>query len=105
MTRSDEPMNTTMNRREALAVLASTAAMPLFNACNNGSTPPAAPTNTGADAAALLDQIGENYLRFAPESATSLGIDTGARATLRSQLTDRSAEGQQRIADQLRADL
>ena len=41
----------------------------------------------------------------APEGATSLGIDTGARAALRSQLTDRSAQGQQQIANQLRADL
>ena len=40
-----------------------------------------------------------------PETATSLGIDTGTRAELRSQLMDRSAEGQQRIASQLRRDL
>ena len=58
-----------------------------------------------AEASALLDQIGDNYLRFAPESATSLGVDTGPRAALRSQLTDRSAEGQQRIARQVRQDL
>jgi uncharacterized protein (DUF885 family) len=54
---------------------------------------------------ALIDQIGEHYLRFAPESATSLGIDTGARAALRSELADRSAEGQQKIANQVRQDL
>jgi uncharacterized protein (DUF885 family) len=53
----------------------------------------------------LLDEIGESYLRFAPEGATSLGIDTGARASLRSQLTDRSAEGQRKIANQVRQDL
>ena len=40
-----------------------------------------------------------------PEAATSLGLDTGARAELRSQLMDRSADGQQRIASQLRSDL
>lgn len=40
-----------------------------------------------------------------PETATSLGLDTGARAELRSQLMDRSAEGQQGIASQLRHDL
>jgi uncharacterized protein (DUF885 family) len=39
------------------------------------------------------------------ESATSLGIDTGVRAALRSQLTDRSEAGKQRIANQVRADL
>ncbi len=98
----------TMNRREALAALASTAALPLLSGCSGPSTPastPAPATNAAADAAKLLDEIGENYLRFAPESATSLGIDTGARAGLRSQLADRSAEGQQKIADRVRQDL
>ncbi len=98
----------TMNRREALAALASTAALPLLSGCSGPSTPastPAPAANAAADAAKLLDEIGENYLRFAPESATSLGIDTGARAGLRSQLADRSAEGQQKIADRVRQDL
>jgi uncharacterized protein (DUF885 family) len=58
-----------------------------------------------ADAGAWLDQAADDLLRLSPESATSLGIDTGARAALRSQLGDRSEEGQQRIASQLRADL
>jgi uncharacterized protein (DUF885 family) len=56
-------------------------------------------------ALAMLDSVGENLLALLPEQATSLGLDTGARAALRSQLTDRSADGQQRIAGQLRADL
>jgi uncharacterized protein (DUF885 family) len=58
-----------------------------------------------ADAHALIDDIGNSLLRLVPETATSLGIDTGTRAGLRSQLMDRSAEGQQRIASQLRRDL
>ena len=66
---------------------------------------PAPPATTEADALALLDQVADNLLRLTPEGATSLGIDTGARAALRSQLTDRSAQGQQQIANQLRADL
>ena len=96
-----------MNRREALAALASTAALPLLQGCGGGSSPaaPATTSNAHADAVKLLDEIGENYLRFAPESATSLGVDTAARAALRSQLADRSAEGQQRIATQVRQDL
>jgi uncharacterized protein (DUF885 family) len=61
--------------------------------------------NPDTDALALLDGFSENLLRLYPESATSLGLDVDARASLRSQLTDRSAEGQQRIANQLRADL
>src|SRR5688572_24787968 len=96
-----------MNRREALAALASSVTLPLLHGCGNPSVPSTTVTsaNTGADAANLLDAIGENYLRFAPESATSLGVDTGARAASRSQLADRSADGQKKIADQVRQDL
>jgi len=61
--------------------------------------------STDADALRLLDEIAENLLRLQPESATSLGIDTGARAALRSQLADRSAGGKQRLATQVRTDL
>jgi uncharacterized protein (DUF885 family) len=95
-----------LNRREMLAALASAATLPLLPSCNREPAPaPATASRTQADAMKLLDEIGENYLRFAPESATSLGVDTGARAALRSQLTDRSAEGQQKIANQVRQDL
>ncbi len=93
-----------MNRREAIAALASTAAVPFLSGCSEPASTPM-PANRDADALALLDEIGENYLRFAPESATSLGIDTGARAALRSQLSDRSAAGQQNIAATVRQDL
>ena len=87
-----------------IAALASAAALSLVPACTrNGAPTPSAPTE--ADALALLDGLADNLLRLLPESATSLGIDTGARAALRSQLADRSAEGQQRVAKQLREDL
>ena len=61
--------------------------------------------SSDADALKLLEDVADNLLRMFPESATSLGIDTGARAALRSQLADRSGEGQQRLAKQVRADL
>jgi uncharacterized protein (DUF885 family) len=101
-------MSPLLNRREALAALASTAALPLLPGCADQPSPAPTPTPAAtleAEASALLEQIGENYLRFAPESATSLGVDTGERAALRSQLADRSAEGQQKIAAQVRQDL
>jgi len=101
-------MSPLINRREALAALASTATLPLLQGCENkpASTPAAAaPTNTEADAQKLLDEIGENFLEYFPESATSLGIDTGARSAMRARLADRSAEGQKKIADQVREDL
>jgi uncharacterized protein (DUF885 family) len=92
------------SRREALVALASTGALPLMYACarDGAPTPPRA---NEADALTLLDAVADNLLRLFPEAATSLGIDTGARAALRSQLADRSAEGQQRVVKQLRADL
>ena len=92
------------SRREAIGALASTVALPLMSGCKSEPMPQPS-TTTEADALALLDQIADNQLRLAPEGATSLGVDTGARAALRSQLMDRSAQGQQQIADQLRADL
>src|SRR5215510_381692 len=64
---------------------------------------PAQPND--AQALAVLDRIAEDLLGLSPETATSLGIDTGSRAALRSQLSDRSAEGTQRVATQLRAAL
>ncbi|HLA14797.1 MAG TPA: DUF885 family protein [Gemmatimonadaceae bacterium] len=100
----------TFSRREVIAALASAAAMPLVSACGRyrvpaGTTAITPATPNEASALALLDEIAENLIRLMPEGATSLGIDTGARAALRSQLTDRSAEGQRRIANQLRGDL
>jgi uncharacterized protein (DUF885 family) len=57
------------------------------------------------DAIALLDDVANNLLAIFPETATSLGVDTGIRAPLRAQLADRSERGKQRIAQQVRADL
>lgn len=94
-----------MNRREAIAALVSTAALPLMHGCGREPSSTPAITNMEGDTLSLLDQFAENLLRLVPESATSLGIDTGARAALRSQLADRSAEGVQRIAGQVRSDL
>jgi len=87
-------------RREAVAALAaSAAALPLVSCRRVGSAA------TDADAGKLLDSIGENLLRLSPSGATTLGVDTGARAALRSQLEDRSAAGRQRVADLLKQDL
>jgi uncharacterized protein (DUF885 family) len=94
-----------LSRREALAALASAAALPLVIGCDGKETSVPPPLSTDADALALLDGVADNLLKLQPEGATSLGIDTGARAALRSQLGDRSAEGQQRLAKQVRVDL
>jgi uncharacterized protein (DUF885 family) len=61
----------------------------------------AAPSDDAA-AARALDGITERLLRLFPERATGLGIDKGARAALKTRLTDTSPAGQQRIASELR---
>jgi uncharacterized protein (DUF885 family) len=91
-------------RREALAALASTAALPLLSRCaRDAASTPA--MSHDADAIALLDSVADNLLKLQPEAATSLGLDTGPRASLRALLADRSADGQRRLAAQIRADL
>jgi len=94
-----------MNRRELIVTLLSAATLPLMPAC--GAHDDAAKTTPpgDADALALLSDVGDNLTRLFPEVATQLGLDTGARAALRSQLMDRSAAGRQHIADVVRADL
>jgi uncharacterized protein (DUF885 family) len=92
-----------MNRREVIIALASAAAVPLYGCSRRPSSE--ASTDPESEVLALIDRIAENLLRLSPEGATSLGIDTGDRASLRSQLMDRSAAGQQRIASLVREDL
>jgi hypothetical protein len=95
--------------RRALLALLSAGALPFLFACGGSrgaSAPPATPAQPDdAEALALLSKIAEDLLRLSPETATSLGIDRGARAALRSQLGDRSADGVQRVASQVRAAL
>ena len=59
-------------------------------------------TGVSAD---LLGKFAEQILTEYPENATSLGIDTGARAGLKHRLTDRSAAGRARLAAAARARL
>jgi uncharacterized protein (DUF885 family) len=96
-----------LSRRQAVAALASSAAMPLLSGCARtlAEAPAAAAATTEAGAAALLDSVADNLLRLQPETATSLGVDKGEHAALRSLLADRSAAGQQRVAEILRTDL
>jgi uncharacterized protein (DUF885 family) len=103
------------NRREVLAALSASALLPLVSLRSaHGQTPatpgaagagPAGRMTTEAEATKLLDAIGERLLSLAPEAATTLGLDKGDHAELRSQLADRSVAGQRRLADTIRADL
>lgn len=85
------------SRRQFLASTATLAAFPALPACAKGA--PSA--DTAADA--LLSATAEQLLTNAPESATSLGIDKGERAHLRSMVEDRSMAGRQKVAEGLRA--
>lgn len=94
-----------LSRREVILALASAAALPLISGCTPGPGAAPVPPNADAPALALLDSVADEFFRLFPDSASSLGLDTGARAGLRSTLADRSAEGQLHIAKQIRADL
>ena len=92
------------SRRQALGALSAgvaAIAMPI-RATAQASSPAA---SGEAEVKALLDSIGENLLALSPEGATSLGLDPGARAVLRSRLADRSQAGQDKVAAVLRSDL
>ena len=92
-----------LSRREALAGLAASTALPFL--VSEPAFAQAVDPAAEARATALLDGIAERLVSFYPEQATSLGIDKGERAGLRSRLLDRSGIGQQRIAQTVRSDL
>jgi uncharacterized protein (DUF885 family) len=83
------------SRRQALALLGAGAA-------TTALSPAAAWAAPTTDAAALLDTLAWRMIDLSPESATSLGIDTGVHAALRRRLGDRSHAGQDAQAALLR---
>ena len=89
------------SRRQFLATTAALTVLPALPACARGQA--AAAGDEAADK--LLAATAEQLLEDDPAQATSLGIDKGERAHLRSMLQDRSAAGLARTADRLRARL
>lgn len=65
----------------------------------------ARPQSPDAEAQTLIDVAAERFLDMFPESATYLGIDSGQRARLKFELSDRSPAGMARIASTLREDV
>jgi uncharacterized protein (DUF885 family) len=88
-----------LDRRQFLAASASAAAL--------SAVPAAAMPHSEGDAGAeaLLAAIAEEMLRDHPENATTLGLDKGARQSLKSRLSDRSLAGKAREAAQVTARL
>lgn len=91
-----------LSRRQAVASLAATAALPLLAGCAQQLAPAAFPLRSAAPDDApvqhMLSAIAEELLSEYPENATALGLDTGARMTLKSSLSDRSLIGSRRLA-------
>ncbi|AOR76111.1 DUF885 domain-containing protein [Novosphingobium resinovorum] len=88
-----------ISRRSAIHLLAAGTAAAALPA-RAFATSPARP-----DAAALLDEIAWSLLDHVPESATGLGVDTGAHHALRSRMEDRSQAGRDAYAATLRKGL
>ena len=90
-----------LSRRSFIGALGASTALTALPGCVT------APAAGGREAAAtqLLDDIAWNLLQHEPTRATSLGVDTGEHAALRSQLGNSSPEGQAAYAATLRADL
>jgi uncharacterized protein (DUF885 family) len=108
MSQTDPPVSKpTLSRRQAVAALAASAALPFLPGCGRETGPGADATvkEEAGQVTRLLEEIAENLVQLSPEGATSLGIDRDERRSLRSKLGDRSAAGQERIAATLRADL
>ena len=84
----------TTNRRDFIVGTGAAIAVASVPAVAAGADP-------DASVQTLLQQFAEELLVDYPESATMLGIDNGERATLKSRLADRSAAGQEAIAQRV----
>ncbi|MCU0728715.1 MAG: DUF885 family protein [Sphingopyxis sp.] len=94
---------TLFDRRQTIAMMLATTAI-------GGCAATPAPDDIGtaqtrpdgtADVASLYDQLFDRMLASNPTGATSLGLDTGARAGLRSQLSSSAADSRFGFASQL----
>jgi uncharacterized protein (DUF885 family) len=81
-----------LNRRHFLGSAGALAALQLLPGCATRSA------LEGESAEALLERMAEAILAEYPENATTLGLDKGERAGLKSKLTDRSLHGRARLA-------
>lgn len=97
-----------LSRRTLLqtsAAAAATSALSLTGCVEKPAAPTSVPpVDTAKNSAAdLMAQATDLMLKAYPESTSSAGIDTGEYAPLKAKLTDRSPEGQAKIASDVRA--
>ena len=101
----DNTMRTT--RRRVLTGLGGVSTLALLPGCTRALSDagPIVQATGQRGAEALLESVAWNLLQHEPERATSLGVDTGAHAELRSRLADKTPAGRAAYAAQLSADL
>lgn len=95
--------NFSFNRRQILAGLGASTALTVTGCTGYAAAPQSAPVSMTPDQ--WLDQVGYNLLEHEPERATSLGVDVGQYAPLRSRLRDTSPSGLAEYAATMRRDL
>lgn len=89
----------TFSRRRTLLLLGAGTATLALEACH---APLSGPAPAPATVESFLESVAWKLLEIGPEGATSLGIDTGSHAALRSRLGDRSPQGQAALVKVLR---
>ncbi len=96
-----------LSRRHLINSAGAAGALALLPSCATrmASTPAAESVGAAGDAAAtaLLETLAEEHLRLDPSTASTLGIDVGSRAALKSRLDDRSPAGRARATEWLRS--
>ena len=95
---------TEFSRRDAIAVIGASSALVTVPGIAKTRSTGGVRTDE-AQAQKQLERVAEHFLALAPETATSLGVDKGARAGLRSRLGERSQTGQDRLRDMIASDL
>ena len=93
--------STQFNRRTVLQSASALGAVGLVG-CRGSSETVDTSVSANDTAQSTLEAAKEFMLRSYPETASSMGIDKGDYSELRSKLTDRTAEGQSKIADSTR---
>jgi uncharacterized protein (DUF885 family) len=95
------------SRRDLLKLIAAGAAVTtlptIASAATQDATQDAAPSAADRQLTALMADFADEILRLAPTSATSLGLDNGARAGLKSQLDQLSHADDARWAAQVKS--
>lgn len=85
-----------MDRRHFLGTAGSAAALQFLPGCTSLASVAAPASDAGVQA--MLAEMAEELLAEYPENAAALGLEKGARAALKSRLTDRSPAGNRRRA-------